>query len=231
MLNIKQRQLNLRTYYFYYTGNIDGIEGNKTKEAYKKFQINQGLVVDGIYGNNTDNKLILVIKDIQSKLNTKGFNLTIDGIVGTNTINSIKSFQSKNGLTVDGIVGTNTYSKLNEDDWDSIKYFKKQEFACKCGCGLNNMDLKVVKVLDQIREHFKNPILVTSGSRCKKHNRDVGGAENSKHLYGKAIDFVVSGVNKQDVVDYTNELVKSGSLRYTYSGTRSMGNAVHIDIE
>ena len=37
MLNIKQRQMNL-SFLNYSTGGIDGVEGAKTKAAYKAFQ-------------------------------------------------------------------------------------------------------------------------------------------------------------------------------------------------
>ena len=37
MLNIKQRQQNLKTYNYYYKGEIDGIEGPEIKNAYKNF--------------------------------------------------------------------------------------------------------------------------------------------------------------------------------------------------
>ena len=63
MLTVYQRQLNLRLYHLFYTGEIDGIEGNKTIDAYKKFQKYEGLVVDGIYGNKTNEKLKEVIKN------------------------------------------------------------------------------------------------------------------------------------------------------------------------
>lgn len=122
MLNIVQRQLNLKTYYYFYKGNIDGIEGIGTKNAYREFQKYTGLSVDGIYGKNTNSKLIEVIKDLQGNLNSKGYNLVIDGMVGDNTINAIKDFQSKNGLSVDGIAGEKTYEKLNGVKPISNKY-------------------------------------------------------------------------------------------------------------
>lgn len=122
MLSIKQRQLNLRTYHYFYTGSIDGIEGTGTKNAYKNFQKYTGLTVDGIYGTKTNSKLIEVIKDLQGKLNSKGYTLSIDGIVGNNTINAVKDFQRKNGLTVDGIAGNKTYEKLGETPSSTTKY-------------------------------------------------------------------------------------------------------------
>lgn len=128
MLNITQRQLNLKTYHLFYNGNIDGIEGSGTKTAYKNFQKYVGITADGIYGVNTNNKLIEVIKDLQSKLNSKGYSLTVDGMVGNATINAIKDFQAKNGLVVDGIAGTKTYEKLNNSQSGSPSSSNKYRY-------------------------------------------------------------------------------------------------------
>ena len=232
MLNIKQRELNLKTYKYYYRGAIDGKEGVQLKSAYKQFQKEYRLTVDGIYGAKTNAKLVEVIKDLQRKLNTKGYNLTIDGMVGNATINAIKNFQYLNGLTIDRICGDMTLSKLSHTtiSWDDIKYFKKSEFTCHCGCGLNNMDMNIVKTLDEIRAHFGKPIIVTCGSRCQKRNDSLkGSVKNSLHIQGKAIDFIVTGVNKYKVLEYTKSLVRQGKLRYTYTNNTNMGNAIHID--
>lgn len=231
MLSIRQRQLNLQ-FLNYYKGAIDGIEGTKTKQAYKDFQKDFNLVVDGIYGVKTDAKLIEVIKDIQAKIGTK-----VDGIVGTNTIAKCKEYQSKNGLTVDGICGVNTRAKLNStvsttsENWDDIKYFKKSEFTCKCGCGLNNIDLKLVKILDEIRGHFGKPMLITCGCRCQKYNDSLKGSiKGSKHTKGKAADIWISGVSKTALLAKCKEYVANGRATYTYTNSTNMAKAVHIDI-
>lgn len=230
MLTIKQRQLNLRTYYYYYKSNIDGIEGNGTKTAYTNFQRDNGLVVDGIYGQNTNNKLILVIKDLQSKLNKFGYGLSIDGIVGNATISAIKDFQSKNGLAVDGIAGVETFKKINgSSDPYKCKYFDDSEFTCECGCGLNLEKNGIKRIADEIREHFGKPAIITSGTRCAKHNKEVGGVAGSYHTTGNAIDIVVQGVSANEVLAYCRTIVASGRARYTYGGTTQMGNATHID--
>lgn len=52
------------------------------------------------------------VKTLQEKLNTKGYNLTTDGIFGTKTLSAVKDYQQKNGLAVDGIAGNNTWGKL-----------------------------------------------------------------------------------------------------------------------
>lgn len=232
MLKVKQRQLNLKTYYNFYKGNIDGIEGNQTKESYKNFQRKEKLVVDGIYGEITNNKLIEVIKNIQLKLNSKNYSLQIDGIVGDKTIKAIKDFQKKENLVEDGIINDNLLMKLENtnDDWRNIKHFKKSEFSCKDNCGLNNINISLINILENIRNHFNKPIIITSGCRCYRHNILVGGVSNSKHLYGKAADFVVKGVPTYKVLNYCNKLKKEGLIRYCYSQTSFMKNAVHIDI-
>lgn len=199
MLNIKQRQMNLK-YLGYYSKNIDEIEGSGTKQAYRDFQRAYGLVVDGIYGQKTNAKLIEVIKSEQRRLGVKA-----DGVAGEITTNA----------------------RNNQLSWNNIKHFKQSEFTCKCGCGLNNMDLKVVKIADEIREHFGQPCIVNSGTRCIKHNKKVGGVANSRHLSGKAVDLYVKNVSGNTLLAYTKELVKQGKLRYTYL---IAGNAVHIDI-
>lgn len=229
MLNIKQRQMNLN-FLNYATNGTDGIEGTKTKQAYRSFQRDFNLkLVDGIYGKETDTRLIEVIKDIQNKIGT-----VVDGVAGTNTIAKCKEYQKAHGLAVDGICGIATRNSLNNEglSWDSIKHFKKEEFACKCGCGLNRIDLRLVQVLEQIRTHFGDkPIIVTSGCRCSKHNKNVGGVQGSRHVLGKASDIYVQGVSAKDLLAYTTKLMNEGKIRYTYTNGSNMNGVVHVDIE
>lgn len=49
------------------------------------------------------------VTQIQTKLRRWGYYTgNIDGIFGSQTLNAVKRFQSKNGLTVDGVAGDNT---------------------------------------------------------------------------------------------------------------------------
>ena len=49
---------------------------------------------------------------LQLMLNQNGFNLTVDGQFGTNTLNAVTQFQQTNGLAADGVVGNNTWRTL-----------------------------------------------------------------------------------------------------------------------
>lgn len=51
-----------------------------------------------------------------------------------------------------------------------------------------NLTLLVEKILDPLREAWGGPIIVTSGYRCGKLNRAVGGANKSQHMLGQAAD-------------------------------------------
>lgn len=200
----------------------------KKKKAYKDFQKEFNLETDGIYGVKTDSKLIETIKTIQSKISAK-----IDGIAGNETINKCKEYQKAKGIAVDGICGKITRAKLNETSalsWDNIKHFKKEEFACPC-CGYNVIEIELVKKLDEIREHYNKPLIITSGCRCQKHNDELpNSSKNSRHIRGKAADIRVEGISVQDLLTYTQTLVKAGILRYTYTNNTNMQGAVHVDI-
>lgn len=227
MLNIRQRQMNLQ-FLNYDCGGIDGIEGQKTKQAYKNFQRDFECLIDGIYGSETDRKLISVIDDIQARVGAR-----VDGVAGNETIEKTKEWQRNHGLAPDGIAGTqtrNAMSNVGEITWDDIKYFGKNEMTCKCGCGLNNTDLRLMQIADGIREHFGHPAVITSGCRCAKHNAEVGGVQGSRHVLGKAMDFYVQGVPVQELLSYCQQLVNEGQLRYTYTNNANMNGVVHIDI-
>ena len=74
-----------------------------------------------------------------------------------------------------------------------MKWFKEQELCCKC-CGQlppfarENIEALVCEVLDPAREKLGSPIVVNSGYRCPKHNKEVGGVPNSQHMRGEACD-------------------------------------------
>ena len=76
------------------------------------------------------------VKKIQQKLKAWGYyNVNIDGIFGSKTLEAVKSFQRKNGLTADGIVGSNTLSALGINS------------SSNTGKSSNNTDLNLLSKL------------------------------------------------------------------------------------
>lgn len=60
--------------------------------------------------------------------------------------------------------------------------------------------IKITKQLEVIREDFGGrPIRINSGYRPPKVNRAVGGASQSRHQYGDAVDFNISGVHPSEI--------------------------------
>ena len=53
---------------------------------------------------------------------------------------------------------------------------------------VSNLTALVDNVLDPLREAWGKPIIVTSGYRCPRLNKAVGGATKSQHLTGHAAD-------------------------------------------
>ena len=83
------------------------------------------------------------------------------------------------------------------------KHFKREEFACNCGCGFDTVDVKLIEILEWLRSTLDDPINVNSGCRCKSHNKEIGGVEHSQHTLGRAADITTS-LSPQIVADILN---------------------------
>lgn len=65
-----------------------------------------------------------------------------------------------------------------------------------------NLQKLCVNVLEKVRELADGkPIHVSSGFRCAKVNKLIGGAPTSQHTEGKAADFTVKGQTVTETVD------------------------------
>lgn len=99
------------------------------------------------------------------------------------------------------------------------EYFDRSEFKCNCGeCNCDSVDVELLAVLNDVREHFNSPVSINSAHRCHKHNESIGGSKNSYHLSGRAADIVVAGVEPATIQNYL-ELAypdKYGIGRYSH---------------
>ena len=108
---------------------------------------------------------------------------------------------------------------------DLSKNFSRSEFKCKCSrCEDAVVDVELLNVLQELRDEFEAPIKITSGNRCPLYNKSIGGAENSKHISGIAVDVQIKGYLAEEVYKYLDERYAS---KY---GIGRYANWVHIDI-
>jgi uncharacterized protein YcbK (DUF882 family) len=102
--------------------------------------------------------------------------------------------------------------------------FSREEFACHCGCGMDTVDVQLMQALSLLRAHFDRPVHISSGFRCYKHNKSIGGAEDSFHTHGKAADIWVKDYMPREVYRF---LDKTFPDRY---GIGLYNTHVHIDV-
>lgn len=98
----------------------------------------------------------------------------------------------------------------------TFKYFKDSEIV--------GLDLGLVQMLDKAREFAGIPFIITSGLRTIKKNAEVGGAPNSAHLSGKAVDLQCRNSRERFLI--TQALL--------YTGFTRIGNEkdhIHADID
>lgn len=111
-------------------------------------------------------------------------------------------------------------------DW-YWKHFKRSEFCCPC-CqkGGEIMDMWLIWLLEVIRAHYNKPIIINSGYRCEKHNKEVGGAKNSQHLYGDAVDIrIQGGADYDEVAKWLRDEILTD-----WGGLGIAKNYIHIDL-
>lgn len=104
-------------------------------------------------------------------------------------------------------------------------HFKRGEFACKCGCGFDTVDINLVQVLDFLRSTVHAPIIINSGCRCSAYNARIGGSKNSQHTFGRAADISCRDVFWETLKIKVDELMDGwGGVGYYQSQ-----NFIHID--
>lgn len=189
-----KQKQHLLAYLGYYVGNIDGDWGTLSKTATKAFQKDFG-------------------------------GLEVDGICGAATEKALKHAVAY-GMPAKKV--EETKPSASGDFWDGINHFKRSEFACKCGKYCNGYpvepDEQLVKLLENIRNHFGVPVTINSGVRCKTHNANVGGASASQHMKGTAADIKVKGVAPAKVAAYAETLLPGTG------GIGIYGTFVHVDV-
>ncbi|WP_240434661.1 D-Ala-D-Ala carboxypeptidase family metallohydrolase [Streptomyces sp. YIM 130001] len=126
--------------------------------------------------------------------------LAIDGSYGAATKAAVTRFQKAYGLTADGVAGAKTFAKiyaLQDSDCSPANFDFAELNKCNSSWAGGNVSaataknnaLRTMWKLQAMRHALGDKsIRVTSGFRSKSCNAAVGGATNSRHLYGDSAD-------------------------------------------
>ena len=122
------------------------------------------------------------------------------------------------------------YSLVKDGSRRLAPSFTVRELRCRDGSDTIMVDQALPVLLQAIREHFGQAVVITSGYRTASHNAAVGGSKSSQHLLGRAADIQVQGASVEAVAAYAEALMPDwgGVGRYPIKPGRATG-WVHVD--
>lgn len=113
------------------------------------------------------------------------------------------------------------------------QYIKHEDYACPC-CGQVPPDLHTSEVYQflftkyaLVVDDFGHEPKISSGYRCTKHNKTVGGSHASVHLFGLALD---ADLNSVDETERFENAVESVYPSFRMGVYKVSGSFVHVDV-
>lgn len=184
--------------------------------------------------------------ELQQVLRLLGYKSVVaDGVVGYQTTFAFVDWKLKHSLNEPELIGSGSVKLLIKDlqtfdlgrtiDWEDFDskvsmYFTVREVANDSKDRIPRTDkvktnvLTLAKELDKIREAWGKPIIVTSWYRPAAVNKSVGGAKNSQHLYGAAVDIKTTS----DIYEFQEWLDERWGNRALGYGAKK--GFVHLDL-
>ena len=193
----KQKQC-LLVYLGYDTGGVDGIWGDKSRLATEAFQRDYGLEPDGVFGDGTAQR----IREVIATGEKPGSQAQEDSGYVPDAAKYLQSdgyYHIPRGVDV----------QLSKNLW------AYEIHCCGKGCCTDSIISKrMVEMFQKIRDAYGDSIEIAtaggSGYRCKTHNVSVGGAYNSLHLTGDALDLHCR--DKARLLSIVEKLVTDGEI-------------------
>lgn len=113
-------------------------------------------------------------------------------------------------------------------------HFSLDELACRCGCGLMNMNADFMEKMEKLRLHYGRPMAASSGTRCSVHNQKVSTTgPNGPHTTGHALDIGIYGVDALELVEKAFDIGVGPGKAFTGIGINQKGPVdgrfIHFD--
>ena len=109
------------------------------------------------------------------------------------------------------------------NDFQISRHFNLQEYASPDTDEVK-IDCRLPDIGEQLRKELECPLTVTSGYRTKAHNKRVGGAKNSYHIKGLAMDIKPIGGSLRTLFIKATKMKDVGGLGW-YEDSH-----IHIDL-
>ncbi|WP_211269245.1 D-Ala-D-Ala carboxypeptidase family metallohydrolase [Saccharothrix syringae] len=164
--------------------------------------------------------------------------LGLDGQFGPATRAALVRFQQAYGLGADGIAGSATYSRiyaLQDDDCTPVNFSYAELNGCNSDWSGGRVSASTARAnalvsmwkLQAMRHALGDqPIRVTSGFRSVSCNNAVGGASDSRHLYGDAVDL---GAGSHTLCRMAQQARNHGFNGILGPGYPGHGDHTHVD--
>lgn len=109
------------------------------------------------------------------------------------------------------------------------KWFTVGELSCRCGCGICNIDPRLLVKLDKLRDILDRPVSINSGARCRKHNAATKGKPNSQHI--STASRTCLAVDIHAPLDQERYEIVKAAMDLNFSGIGVDGSFVHVDLK
>jgi uncharacterized protein YcbK (DUF882 family) len=111
------------------------------------------------------------------------------------------------------------------NDFQLSKDFNLKEFECTHPDHHHVMvDSVLVEKLQKLRDRLRLPLSIISAYRCPERNKQVGGAKNSYHAQGMAVDISLHN----QILD--TEIISSLARKIGFNGIGLYDDFMHLDV-
>lgn len=219
----------LLKYLGYYTWLVDGVWGAISEQATKDFQVAEGLMPDGVFGNATLAQALDAVANGRFKAEDSTPAAPTAQPDTPTAAPAPDLSEAAKYLQADGYyhIPRGVDVQLSRNLWS-------HEVMCqgKGCCTESIISKRMVETYQAIRDDYGEPIEIAtadgSGHRCQTHNREVGGASGSLHLTGAAFDLHCK--NKAKLLPIVERHITDGEIGvYSWGIHAGVWNCGHVN--